>query len=149
MNRYATPKTHSPKCIPLSDQADYSGMGLLNLKRDVFKFPLLLYEKVYFLFLFVVGGNTQSQDAAKEPLRMGSACHKGALRRRKPSESLRTCLCTQAWFGWVCALVCSLLIPVKPLGPSGLVMGQEKEGTAGREVGAEYEELCLRLLLQV
>lgn len=60
------------------------------------------------------------------------------------------------WFGW--GLWCVQLgfvlwfaafFPVKALGPSRWVMGRKRQGGAGREVGAEREELCLHLLLQV
>lgn len=100
--------------------------GSLNLKWEFFKFLLLLCEEVYFLLLFVVSSNTQSQDAAKEPLQTA-----GALMRRKASECLSICLCAQVWFGWG---LCSGLQPL-PSCQSLRVSdgaGKDREQQAGR-----------------
>ena len=84
-------------------------VDLLHLKSEVFKFLLLLCEGVYFVFLCVVGNDTESQDASEKP--MGSLCQAGPSSRRKSSRSLRVCPSARLLFGWG---LCSGLPPPQP-----------------------------------
>lgn len=89
----------------------YSAVGLLNLKSEVFKFLLLLCEGVYFVFLRVVGNDTQNQDATEEVLPMSSICPRRTFEEAEAwqiLEGLSVCLSARVLFGWG---LCSSLPP--------------------------------------